>query len=195
MKLNVMKKTKMLQTKIPIVLLYILLFNLGNLIAQETTWPQFRGPNSSGHADKNCKPPVEFGTDNNLLWKVELPEGHSSPCIWGNDIFLTGFIKDKSELQTICVDRNSGDIKWRQSVLPDSIQKYHSISNAAVATPTTDGERVYVYFGSYGLLCYNFKGNLVWEKQVQITNYQVKSLRRIHVIYIFFMRKPLYKLE
>ncbi len=165
-----MKSSSSLFTYLLILLLIAFLTNVQNLNAQETNWPQFRGPKSSGHADKNCNPPVEFGTDNNLLWKVELPEGHSSPCIWGNNIFLTGFIKDKSELQTICVDRNSGNIKWRQSVLPDSIQKYHSISNAAVATPTTDGERVYVYFGSYGLLCYNFKGNLVWEKQMQITN-------------------------
>ena len=70
----------MLQLRISIVLFYILLF--GNLVAQETSWPQFRGHNSSGHADENCQPPIEFGVDKNLLWKVELPVGHSSPCIW-----------------------------------------------------------------------------------------------------------------
>ena len=153
-----------------IVLVVIALSNFQDLQAQKTTWPQFRGHNSSGHADENCKPPVEFGIDNNLLWKVELPEGHSSPCIWGDNIFLTGFIKDKKELQTICIDRNSGKKKWKQSVFPEKIEYYHGISNAAVSTPTTDGERIYVYFGSYGILCYNMNGDLVWENPMPLPN-------------------------
>ena len=156
----------MLQSKISIVLVYILLFP--NLEAQETNWPQFRGPNSSGHADKNCNPPIEFGVDKNLLWKVELPVGHSSPCIWDNTIFLTGFVKYKNELQTICIDRNSGEIKWRQSILPDEIEKCHVTSNAANATAATDGERVVFYFSSYGLLCYNFDGEIQWELPIPV---------------------------
>ncbi len=166
-----MKSQNTFYSKLLILFLVVFIFNLNYLSAQEeTTWPQFRGHNSSGHANENCKPPVEFGVDNNLLWKVELPVGHSSPCIWGDNIFLTGFIKDKKELQTICVERNSGKIKWKQSVFPEKIENYHAISNAAVATPTTDGERVYVYFGSYGILCYNMNGDLVWENPMPLSN-------------------------
>ena len=134
------------------------------------TWPQFRGPNSSGLSDNGAKPPVQFGPNQNFLWKVALPEGHSSPCIWDNNVFLTGFIKDQNELQTICIIRNTGEIKWRQAIHPEKIEKYHAISNAATATPTTDGERVYVYFGSYGVLCYDMSGALVWERQIPIAD-------------------------
>ena len=145
----------------------------GELEAQvSSTWPHFRGLNSSGLADENAKPPVQFGPNQNFLWKVALPIGHSSPCIWGNNIFITGYIKDKDELQTICINRNTGEIKWRQIINPEEIEKYHTISNAATATPTTDGLRVYVYFGSYGVLCYNMDGTLVWEKQIPITKIQ-----------------------
>ena len=67
--------------------------------ANESNWPQFRGPNCSGHAAEGQNPPVEFGPEQNLLWKTPVPSGHSSPCIWGDRIFLTGFDKDKKQLQ------------------------------------------------------------------------------------------------
>ena len=34
----------------------------------------------------------------------------------------------------------------------------------ASGTPTTDGQRVYAYFGSHGLLCVDFDGNQVWQR-------------------------------
>ncbi len=61
-------------------------------------------------------------------------------------------------------------MNWRQSIYPEKIEDFHAISNAVTATPTTDGARVYVYFGSYGLLCYDMNGTLVWEKQMPVTD-------------------------
>src|SRR5688572_22028206 len=53
------------------------------LSAATASWPQFRGPNSSGVATKD-KPPTQFGAGTNLLWKVEAPPGLSSPCVAGD---------------------------------------------------------------------------------------------------------------
>jgi outer membrane protein assembly factor BamB len=136
--------------------------------AEENIWPQFRGINSSGISDVNAKPPLFFGAEKNVKWKIALPVGHSSPCIWQDNIFLTGFIEEKKELQTICIDRHMGKIKWRRSIHPDKIEKCHQVSNPAAPTPATDGERVYVYFGSYGLLCYDMNGNLLWENKMPL---------------------------
>ena len=36
-------------------------------------WPQFRGPNSSGLGEG--RPPVNFGPDQNVLWKAALGPG------------------------------------------------------------------------------------------------------------------------
>ncbi len=63
--------------------------------ANEATWPQFRGPNCSGHAAEGQNPPVKFGPEQNVLWKTPVPSGHSSPCIWEDAIFLTGCDKEK----------------------------------------------------------------------------------------------------
>jgi outer membrane protein assembly factor BamB len=127
-------------------------------------WPQFRGPNSSGLGEG--KPPVNFGPDQNVLWKTAIGPGLSSPIISGGRIFLTEFDREHKQLSTLCIDRRTGKILWRRTVAPEQIEEVHAISSPAGATPVTDGERVYVYFGSYGLLCYDLNGNLKWERRL-----------------------------
>jgi outer membrane protein assembly factor BamB len=129
-------------------------------------WPQFRGPNSSGLAAG--KPPVEFGPDQKVRWKTAVGSGLSSPTIWGGRIFLTEFDRTNKQLATLCIDRRTGKILWRRSVAAGEIEKVHELSSPAGATPTTDGERVYVYFGSYGLVAYDLDGNLKWEKRLPL---------------------------
>src|SRR5262245_66665666 len=68
-------------------------------------WPQFRGPGGSGVAD-NQKPPVEFGPDKNVKWKVSAPSGLSSPIVAGDKLVLTAF--DGGKLYTIAYDRADG---------------------------------------------------------------------------------------
>ena len=134
-------------------------------------WLQFRGNNCSGISDENAKPPIEL-TEKTTLWKIDLPVGHSSPIVWNDKIFVTGFIKESSELKTICVNRETGEHIWKQSVFPEKIEGYHPISSAAQTTPVTDGEYVYVYFGSYGVLCYSMEGNLVWDYKIDVHPYR-----------------------
>jgi outer membrane protein assembly factor BamB len=129
-------------------------------------WPQFRGPNSSGLGEG--RPPVNFGPDHNALWKTALGPGLSSPIIWEGRIFLTEFDRANRQLATLCLDRRTGKILWRRSVAPEKIENVHAISSPAAATPATDGERVYVYFGSYGLVCYDLDGNQKWERQLPL---------------------------
>jgi outer membrane protein assembly factor BamB len=126
-------------------------------------WPQFRGPNGQGVAESE-KPPVSFGPTTNLLWKTALPSGHSSPSIWEERIFVTAFDKETKKLETICLDRKTGKVLWRRSAPAERIEKVHEIGSPANSTPVTDGKNVYVYFGSYGLIAYDFEGAVVWQK-------------------------------
>jgi outer membrane protein assembly factor BamB len=61
--------------------------------AQESPWPQWRGPGGLGiSADAHA--PIEWGPDRNIAWKTEIPgRGHSSPVVAGNRIFLTTSIR------------------------------------------------------------------------------------------------------
>ena len=129
-------------------------------------WPQFRGPNASGVGAG--KPPVHFGPDRNVLWKAPIGTGLSSPIVWDDRIFLTEFDQANKRLSTLCIDRRTGRTLWRRDVAPEQIEKVHELSSPAGATPATDGERVYVYFGSYGLVSYDLNGNVKWERRLPL---------------------------
>jgi len=129
--------------------------------AQNIAWPQFRGVNCSGIADKNQDPPINFGNDQNMVWHIKLSKGQSSPCIWQDNIFITGFEDKEKLLKMYCIDRLSGTIQWQKEISVKEFEKVHAVSSPANATPATDGESVVFYFSSYGLLCYDMNG----EKQ------------------------------
>ncbi|HEV2667824.1 MAG TPA: PQQ-binding-like beta-propeller repeat protein [Blastocatellia bacterium] len=163
----VLKKESIMTRASWITLLAIVVLSNFAVAAQQSGkgwWPQFRGPNSSGLG--GGKPPVDFGPDKNVRWKTAVGPGLSSPIIWDRRIFLTEFDPTNKKLTTLCVDRRTGKILWRRTVAPEQIEKVHEISSPAGSTPVTDGERVYVYFGSYGLLCYDLDGNLKWERRL-----------------------------
>jgi outer membrane protein assembly factor BamB len=131
--------------------------------ATRAWWPQFRGPNSSGIG--TGQPPVQFGPTDKVLWKVSVGPGLSSPIVWNGRIFLTEFDSANKQLATLCIDQRTGKLLWRRTVAPQTIEKTHEISSPAGSTPVTDGERLYVYFGSYGLIAYDRDGNTLWEKR------------------------------
>ncbi len=131
----------------------------------EGWWPQFRGAGASG-LGRNSDFPLHFGPGSNLVWKTALPSGHSSPCIWDARIFLTGFADNK--LVTLCLDRRDGRILWRTEIQPERVDRGATLGSPAAATPATDGRRVYVYFGSFGLVTYDFDGKEVWRKPLPI---------------------------
>ncbi len=132
-------------------------------------WPQFRGPGGTGLAAEGGAP-VEFGAANSLVWKTDLPAGQSSPSIWGDRIFLTAGDKETRKLEVLCIDRKTGKLLWRRAVTAEKVEKLHEIATPATATPAVDGERVYVYFGSYGLICFDLDGNQQWTLPLPVAN-------------------------
>lgn len=124
-------------------------------------WPQFRGPNGSGIADDQ-KPPIEFGPDRNVRWKVACPGGSSSPIVVGDRLVLTAF--DGGKLFTIAYDRAIGKELWRAEAPAKEIEKYHKTEGSpAASTPATDGRRIVSYFGSCGVFCYDADGKELWR--------------------------------
>jgi hypothetical protein len=126
-------------------------------------WLQFRGPNSSGIAPENADPPVHFSADTNLLWKTEMLPGWSSPCIVNDKIFLTGFNHSDSLLYTIAINRENGEIDWRDSVAPQRYYYLHPVNSYANPTIASNGEMIYSHFPGYGLVAYSVEGEKAWE--------------------------------
>lgn len=127
-------------------------------------WNQFRGPGSAGVAPAATKLPGKLDPAENLLWKAELPAGHSSPCLTQERLFVTGL--HESELATVCIDRADGKVLWTRAVKPAALERFHEVNGPASPTPVSDGERVVSYFGSFGLVAYDLEGKELWRREL-----------------------------
>ena len=130
--------------------------------SDDANWPQFRGPNGSGVATA-FKPPVRVVGDQ-AAWKTPLPPGKSSPVLWNGRIFLTGV--EEGRLVTLALDAKSGTILWKRQAPQVRLESVHTANSVAASTPCVDEHGVYVYFGSYGLLCYDPDGRELWQKAI-----------------------------
>ncbi|MBN2415622.1 PQQ-binding-like beta-propeller repeat protein [bacterium] len=139
----------------------LFLFALVPVLQGQDQWGQLRGPHQ-GVSPTAANLPVSFGPEQNVIWKTPLGNGHSSPVVWGDRIFVTS--ETNNELETCCIDRTTGAILWRRSAWYEFIERVHKVNSPATPTPATDGERVYVYLGSSGLICYDYDGNEVWSR-------------------------------
>ncbi len=128
--------------------------------ARAEDWPQFRGPGGTAVADGRPLP-AKIGPDRNVVWKVPLPPGHSSPIVFGDRIYLTA-VRGPA-LVTIALDRADGKVLWEAEAPCDKREKIHAIGSYAQPTPATDGTHVVSFFGSSGLLCYDKSGKLLWH--------------------------------
>jgi outer membrane protein assembly factor BamB len=151
-------------------------------------WPQWRGPNSQG-VSAETRLPVEWSPDRNIAWKTELPQGHSSPSVWGDRIFVTAQVEGdpvpgqvpesvriekahpdsvagdrRHMLKVIALDAKSGKIVWEQVAYEGPVfDARHRRSTFAGPTVATDGKRLFAYFGPEGLYAYDMDGTPLWS--------------------------------
>ena len=127
--------------------------------------------------------PVQFGPESNVLWKTAIPAGHSSPVIWNDRIFLTAYDSaNKEELITLSIDREHGKVLWRRVIQAETKVRFHPLNNPASSTPAVDERNVYVYFGTYGLICYDHTGNEVWQRKID-TPKSKYGMATSHILY------------
>ena len=155
-------------------------------------WHQWRGPEANG-VSRTATPPIEWSEDKNVKWKVAIDgNGTSTPIIWENKVFLltaidTGIVdpslprpEDQPErvfgikypnttfqFVVLCLDRETGREVWRKTAIERIPHEGHHGDNSfASASPTTDGERLYCWFGSAGLFCYDLNGRKLWQRDL-----------------------------
>lgn len=117
-----------------------------------------------GVAPEGVLLPTEFGEGEERLWRVELSPGISTPCLCGDSIFVTTYVAESKELATVALDRMTGKIRWKKIVPTQTLEAFHDVGSPASATPACNGTQVFSFFGSYGLLCYDVNGQLLWER-------------------------------
>ena len=174
-----------MQIRLSSIILGALIAGLAGLGAlaesPDDNWPNWRGPNADGVAVKGS-PPVTWSESENIKWKVPLPgKGSSTPVVWGNKIFIETAVptgeeppaaarsaprrrgppstpapKAPLEFKLICLDRETGEILWERTAIETVPHEgHHPTGTFASYSPITDGEHVWVSFGSRGLHCYD----------------------------------------
>lgn len=132
--------------------------------APPADWPQFRGPGGLALAD-DTPIPTDFGPETHVRWKTKVPSGHSSPCIVGERLYLTG--AEGNVGVVLALDRRDGKVVWSKRFEGEALREFsHPDAAAALATLAADAERVVAYFGNYGLVALDPAGKVLWEKRL-----------------------------
>ncbi len=118
----------------------------------------------AGVADSPGALPEDLNTPEALVWRIALDEGHSTPILDGK-IFVTTYRAASKELATEARDESSGKLLWRNPIVPQQIEETHPIGSPATATVACDGKRVFAFFGSVGMFCYDLNGKKLWEQR------------------------------
>lgn len=155
----------------------------------DENWPRFRGPGGLGISDEHPVP-TTWDAKTNVVWQVEVPgRGWSSPIIWGDRVFVTAVLNDKTPAprkglyiqdligkvppgdhvwKLYCHDFATGKLRWERTVhkgIPNG--PIHLKNTYASETPVTDGQHIYAFFSNLGVYCFDMDGNAKWSMPVE----------------------------
>jgi outer membrane protein assembly factor BamB len=133
--------------------------------SQDENWTQFRGSNQNGLAETEIIP-LKWD-DSFIKWKTEIHDnGHSSPVVYNNQIWVTTAKPDGKELYAVCVDYQTGKIIYDIKVFtPQEVERKHPMNSYATPSPVIEKGFVYVHYGSLGTACINTaNGSIVWNR-------------------------------
>ena len=135
-------------------------------------WPRWRGPSGQGVVRPGGYRDAWSPTEG-VTWKVPVPgRGNSSPIVWRDRIFFTTAYEDGAKLSLLCYNRSDGKLLWEVAAPQQGVERGHRKNGHASSTAVTDGERVYVSFGSHGIMAASVDGKLLWHTPIgAVDNY------------------------
>jgi outer membrane protein assembly factor BamB len=145
--------------------------------ARADNWPQWRGPSATGACAEKDLPLTWGGKEGaNVAWKADLgdvDEGHSSPIVWGDRVYVTA--SKKFDHRVLCFAVADGKLLWQTPVEPGPFKKdNYRNGNASSPTPATDGKRVYALFGTAAWAAVDCAdGKVVWQGPLEKTAFDV----------------------
>ncbi len=126
-------------------------------------WRQFRGPDGAGVSPETGLP-THFDAKENVAWKAPLPgTGPSGPIVVAGRVFVTAATGPHQErLHVLAFDAATGKLLWNRQLWATGHTICNPFGGVAIPTPASDGKRVYAFFSSNDLACFDLDGNLQW---------------------------------
>jgi|WetSurMetagenome_2_1015567.scaffolds.fasta_scaffold37187_3 outer membrane protein assembly factor BamB len=137
-----------------------------HMTAVAEDWPEWRGKgrlgiwNESGILEKFPEQGLK------ALWRTPLHAGFAGPSVAAGRVFVTDFESStglKGTERVLCLAEKSGKILWTHAWEANYGKMSYPVGPRA--TPTVDGDRVYILGATGMLLCLKAKtGAVVWQK-------------------------------
>jgi outer membrane protein assembly factor BamB len=155
-----------LPASISLLIIGTLVLICGTFSAEKLQFTYFRS--DAGVADpKAGSLPDHLDSPDALRWRTPLDSGHSTPILCDGRIFLTTYSPATEEVATLALTAKTGQLAWKRVAPAVRIEEFNrETGGPAQATPACDGERLYVFFGSRGLICYDLEGRQLWEQRM-----------------------------
>lgn len=171
----------------------ILALAFATSVVAADNWPHWRGPTANGVAASNATPPTKWDEATNIKWKAPLDgKGSATPVVWGDQVFVVTAVKTdrvataaempkveprfqtKTEppknfyqFKVLSFDRATGKPRWAKTAAEAVPHEgTHPTHSYAAGSPTTDGKRLYVSFGSFGIFAYDLAGERLWKRDL-----------------------------
>jgi outer membrane protein assembly factor BamB len=128
-------------------------------------WRHYHGSDGTSISDeKNL--PATFSDRENIAWKAPLPgRGPSCPIVVAGRVIVTcGDGRNQDRLHVLCLDAASGKLLWQRQLVATGHTECHPFGGVAIPTPASDGRRVFVFYSSNDLACFDLDGNLQWYR-------------------------------
>ena len=159
---------------IRVTLTYLFAISVASLAnAELSDTNRFRGPDGSGVYTAPDLP--TSWTEKDYAWTVELPgEGHSSPIVWKEHLYLTCSDGDQPDSLLLCINKSTGDQIWSLG-FEASRRKLHQFNTFASATPAVDEHHVYIAWSDtnrFQIAAVSHDGKGVWERNLGAHNTQ-----------------------
>ncbi len=131
-------------------------------------WPNFNGPGGNPVVEQAVPTSFRIATEDtaaeNIAWRVPLPgRSVSGPIVVDGKVITTSSdAMEERWMHVVAVDEATGNILWDRSTKSTGRPFCHPTSANAAPTPCTDGSRVFAFFSSNDLVCYDLDGHLQW---------------------------------
>ena len=136
---------------------------MGFSVSLHAEWRTWRGPSKDGISTAKNLPDV-WNEKENVLWKFALPAaGSSTPIVVGDKVFLT--LEQGKEVQLLCLSTEGKEL-WLRKVCETNGKGNGERTNAS-ATPSSDGEKVFVTTGTGEVVAFDLYGKEKWRFNAQ----------------------------
>ena len=135
---------------------------------QAEDWPEFRGKGRLGVWTETGIVETFPASGLPVLWRTPIKAGYAGPAVAAGRVFVTDYEETgrlRGVERVLALDEKTGAVLWTRQWNVEYGALSYNWAIGPRATPTVDGDRVYVLGATGVLLCLDVRtGDVIWQK-------------------------------